>query len=176
MIESRELDKKFQEFLNVCDMTKRDPIIELNRAIEYINSNNKEIEYIDAISISQITPALANWINNNQKTLSNRMMDIVDLLERTNCRIVSHIGRNVSAHAMKETQGDIIGIIKLPKMYRSQIMYLMNEYNLDPLIFRLIVVGEFEGLDMLKEVQTEAYKYMASARRDKDGDIVYDYV
>ena len=77
---------------------------------------------------------------------------------------------------MKETQGDIIGIIKLPKMYRSQIMYLMNEYNLDPLIFRLIVVGEFEGLDMLKEVQTEAYKYMASARRDKDGDIVYDYV
>ena len=55
-------------------------------------------------------------------------------------------------------------------------MYLMNEYTLDPLIFRLIVVGEFEGLDMLKEVQTEAYKYMASARRDKDGDIVYDYV
>lgn len=176
MIESRELDKKFQEFLNVCDMTKRDPIIELNRAIEYINSNNKEIEYINAISISQITPALANWINNNQKTLSNRMMDIVDLLERTNCRIVSHIGRNVSAHVMKETQGDIIGIIKLPKMYRSQIMYLMNEYNLDPLIFRLIVVGEFEGLDILKEAQQEAYKYMASARRDKDGDIVYDYV
>ena len=157
-------------------MTKRDPIIELNRAIEYINSNNKEIEYINAISISQITPALANWINNNQKTLSNRMMDIVDLLERTNCRIVSHIGRNVSAHVMKETQGDIIGIIKLPKMYRSQIMYLMNEYNLDPLIFRLIVVGEFEGLDILKEAQQEAYKYMASARRDKDGDIVYDYV
>ncbi len=156
MIESRELDKKIQEFISVCDMTKRDPIVELNRC--------------------QITPTLANWINNNQKTIANRMMDIVDLLERTNCRIVSKIGKTVSAHAMKETQGDIIGIIKLPKMYRSQIMYLMNEYNLDPLIFRLIVVGEFEGLDMLKEVQTEAYRYMASARRDKDGDIVYDYV
>lgn len=176
MVTSRELEQKFQEFLKVCDTTKRDPIIELNRAIEYINSNNKEIEYIDAISISQITPALANWINNNQKNISTRMMDIIDLLERTDCRIVSKLGTNVSAHVMKETQGDIVGIIKLPKMYRQQILYLMNTYNLDPLIFRLIVVGEFEGLDMLQEAQTEAYQYMASARRDKDGDIVYDYV
>ena len=103
-------------------------------------------------------------------------MDIIDLLERTDCRIVSRLGKPVSAHVMKETQGDIVGIIKLPRRYREQVMYLMKEYNLDPLIFRLIVVGEFEGHDMLQEAQEESYKYMASAKRDKDGDIIYDYV
>lgn len=175
-IVSRELENKIQEFISVCEGTKRDPIIELNRAIEYINSNNKEIEYIDAISISQITSVLANWINNNQKNIANRLMDIIDLLERTDCRIVSRMGKQVSAHVMKETQGDIVGIIKLPRRYREQIMFLIKEYNLDPLIFRLIVVGEFEGHDMLQEAQDEAYKYMASAKRDKDGDIIYDYV
>lgn len=176
MIESRELDKKIQEFISVCDMTKRDPIIELDRCIEYIKSNNKEIEYIDAIALSNINPKLLVWINNNERPLSERLMDIIDFLSRTECHIVSNIGRRISAKAMQESNGTASARIRLPKQYKSQIEYLMKAHNLDPMLFRLIIVGEYEGHDILQDVQTEAYKYMASARRDKDGDIVYDYV
>lgn len=176
MVTSRELEQKFQEFLNVCNMTKRDPIIELDRAIGYIRSNNKEIEYVDALSLPNINPKLLIWINNNERTLSERLMDIIDFLSRTECHIVSNIGRQISAKAMQESNGTASARIRLPKRYKSQIEYLMKAYNLDPMLFRLIIVGEYEGHDILQEVQTEAYKYMASARRDKDGDIVYDYV
>ena len=176
MITSRELEQKFQEFLKVCDVTKRDPIIELNRSIEYIRSNNKEIEYVDAIALANINPKLLVWINNNERPLSERLMDIIDFLSRTECHIVSNIGRQISAKAMQESNGSSSAIIRLPKQYKSQIEYLMKAHNLDPMIFRLIIVGEYEGHDILQEVQTEAYKYMASARRDKDGDIIYDYV
>lgn len=176
MVSGRELENKIQRFLRICEETKRDPIIELDRAIQYIQFNDMEIEYIDAVALNQINPILANWININQKNIANRMMDIIDLLERTQCRIVSRIGKSVSAHVMKDTRGDNKCNIKLPRMYREKISYLMREYNLDPLIFRLIIVGEFEGHDMLHETQEEAYTYMKDIKRNNDGDIIYEHI
>lgn len=176
MISSRELENKIETFLRICEETKRDPIIELDRAIQYIQFNDMEIEYIDAVVLNQINPILANWININQKNIANRMMDIIDLLERTQCRIVSRIGKSVSAHVMKDTRGNNKYNIKLPRMYREKISHLMREYNLDPLIFRLIIVGEFEGHDMLHETQEEAYTYIKDIKRNNDGDIIYEHI